>query len=37
MFEKHPNLEKIHFLVVPQAHIVWLTSTDVPADVFEIA
>ena len=36
MFESHPNVDKIHFIVVPLAHIVWLTSTDVPSDVFEI-
>ena len=36
MFATHPNLAKIKFIVVPQAHEIMHTSNDIPADYTEI-
>lgn len=36
MFATHPNLAKIKFIVVPQAHEIMHTSNDIPIDYNEI-
>ncbi len=36
MFATHPNLDKIKFIVVPQAHEIMHTSNDIPTDYNEI-